>query len=43
MVETIRPGRSKAQLVLPDGRRVDLEVDRGCQQLKGENFVNDLL
>lgn len=41
MVETIRPGSSKAQLVLPDGRRVDLEVDRGCQQLKGENFVND--
>lgn len=34
MVETIRPGSSKAQLVLPDGRRVDLEVDRGCQQLK---------
>ena len=41
MGETIRPGSSKAQLVLPDGRRVDLEVDRGCQQLKGENFVND--
>ena len=42
-VETIRPGSSKAQLVLPDGRRVDLEVegDRECQQLKGENFVND--
>ena len=43
MVETIRPGSSKAQLVLPDGRRVDLEMegDSICRQLEGGNFVND--
>ena len=32
MDETIRPGSSKAQLVLPDGRRVDIDVVTACQQ-----------
>lgn len=40
---TIRPGSSKAQLLLPDGQQIELENEsnRLCQQIEGEHFLND--
>jgi len=43
VAEQIRPGASKAQLVLSDGRKIDLEAEEDSlyRQIEGENFVND--
>ena len=39
----IRPGSSKAQLVLSDGQQIELENEnnRLCRQIEGEHFLND--
>ena len=39
----IRPGSSKAQLILSDGQQIELEAGNGrlCRPIEGENFLND--